>query len=243
MPHGTPDWGLVGPKAITYGLDDLGEAVARLGSPHLWDRRGDVLYVTDFREGLGMMAYTSNGTGAGVFLVTGHSRLGAYAVNLRAGSDGARFANLHVALPFQASSCVGLECSFSLHVNSSYMRWDVYWLDGAVASYGGVVYDHVAQQLRYRTTGDVWQVLAGGVGRHASAHPEHTMKVVVDMGIHEYVRFLLDELAYDMRGIPVYVTPAPAAPYWGFAIEHYGVALQNPDSYVDSVIITQNEPW
>ena len=49
MPHGTPDWGLVGPKTTTYGMDDEGEAAVRLGSPHFFDRRGDVLLLTDFR--------------------------------------------------------------------------------------------------------------------------------------------------------------------------------------------------
>lgn len=31
MPHGTPDWGLVGPKTTTYGVDDLGEHAVRMG--------------------------------------------------------------------------------------------------------------------------------------------------------------------------------------------------------------------
>ena len=242
MAHGTPDWGLVGPKSITYGLDDLGEAAVRMGSPHLWDRRGDVLYCTDFREGLGIMAYSLAGTGAGVLLVTGHSRHGAYCVNLRAGSDDGLGASIFCELPFQDPSCVGLEFSFSLDGDTHEMQARVSWWDGAMSHHAGLAYDYLAQELRYLNVGAGWTVLAAGLPRHICTHPEHTAKLVVDMELGEYVRLLLDELAYDLRGIPVGAGFLAFPPYWHFSIAHYGVALQNPDSYIDDVIITQNEP-
>jgi len=242
MPHGTPDWGLVGPKDIVYGLDDLGEHAVRLGSPHLWDRRGDALYATCFREGLGMFHGALSGAGATVRLSTGHSRQGAYAVMLRSGVDALRYAMLHLAFPFQDPSAVGLELSFAVNPRTSEIRADVEWYDGANVHRGRVLYDHVLSQLRYWTPGGVWAVLQAGVVRHTCIRPEHTMKLVVDMDVQEYVRFLLDEQAYDMRGIAAETVLDLRAPYWYFAIWHFGLVGFNVDTYIDNVIVTQNEP-
>ena len=242
MPHGTPDWGFVGPKDIVYGLDDLGEHAVRLGSPHLWDRRGDVLYTTDFREGLGAFHYQSWGTGAGVALVTGSSRAGAYCIRLRAGSDGEQRALLHLALPFQDPSCVGLEFSFAVASKTSTVEAQIGWHDGTWHYRGAADYDHVNSRLDYRDQAGAWAVLQTGVARHECIRAEHTMKLVVDMSLNEYVRFLIDEQAYDMRGISVWREASVMLPYWWFRLSHYSQAGHNPDTYIDNVIITQNEP-
>lgn len=242
MPHGTPDWGLVGTKDITYGLDDLGEHAVRVGSPHLWDRRGDVVYATSFREGLGMFRYAVSGAGGAVNLVTGHSRQGAYSIRLRTGSTVLRAASISLTLPFQDPSAVGLEFSFGAEESGSMLSAECQWLDGVNRYVARVIYDFGLQQVRYFTAGSVWVVLAAGISRYNSDWPGHTMKMVFDMRSNDYVRFMLDELAWDMRGIPVQQTAIPWAPWWLFIIEHsYSLAF-NYDAYVDNAIITQEEP-
>jgi len=242
MPHGTPDWGLVGPKHAVYGLDDLGEHAVRVGSPHLWDRRGDVLYMTTFREGLGTFLGGSSGAGAEVALCTGYSRQGGYCIRLRTGSTLGQAAYIQTALPFQDPSCVGLEFSFGSEGPGTGVRDEIMWYDGASVYRGWALYDFVSREVRYYTGVGVWVVLATGVWRHYSQRPEHTMKLVVDMGLNEYVRLLLDELAWDMRGIPVAVALSPSPPYWSFTVYHYGTLAANVDALLDNVIITQNEP-
>ena len=242
MAHGTPDWGLVGPKNITYGLDDLGEHAVRLGSPDLWDRRGDVVYVSYFREGLGSMLYGAFGAGGRVDLVVGYSRQGAYCLRLRAGSDAGREATVQLVLPLQDPSAVGLEFSFSVDDWTSEVRDEISWWDGARGHTASVAYDHPGQRLMYYTAGAVWDELQAGVLLYPFPRCQHTMKLVVDMGAGDYVRFLVDDQAYDMRGWEVHSAPMAMAGYWQFAVRHYAVAGHNPDCYVDSVIVTQNEP-
>ncbi|GAI90305.1 unnamed protein product, partial [marine sediment metagenome] len=107
MPHGTPDWGLVGPKDTVYGLDDLGEHAVRLGTPHLWDRRGDVIWMSDFREGLGDVGtFVGPGAGGSVVLHTEYARQGAYCVQLTTDKDD-EIAFLHKYLPFPVYSSEG----------------------------------------------------------------------------------------------------------------------------------------
>ena len=241
-PHGTPDWGLVGPKNITYGLDDLGEHAVRLGSPHLWDRRGDVVYSTCFREGLGMFHTQILGVGAAVELVTGCSRQGAYSILLRPGSALGDHAMLQLAFPFQDLSAVGLEFSFSLALWTYYIAVQINWYNGALERRGQMRYYHTTHQLYYLNGLGAWVLLPPDIPRHGCIRPEHTLKLVVDMDRSEYVRFLLDELSYDLRGLAVAQAPDPRPPYWYFTLWHYGVATHNPDCHIDNVIVTQNEP-
>lgn len=242
MPHGMPDWGLVGPKNITYGLDDLGEAVVRLGSPHLWDRRGDALYLTDFSDGLGMFQTGGSGALFAVDLVTSHARQGAYSVRLRAGSTVNMNAYLAMALPFQMPSGVGLEFSFSIDQWTQYVLNYIHWWDGTKWYWAGVLYDFVAKTLSYGNFITGFLPLAAGIDLHECTYPEHTMKMVVRMDMGKYERFMLDALSYDMETITIDQGAAVVAPYWYFSIYHYAVPGHNPDCYIDNVIVTQNEP-
>ncbi len=242
MPHGTPDWGTVGPKETTFGLDDLGEQAVRLRSPHLWDRRGDVLYCTDFREGLGMFHTDFRGTGAGVQLVTGSSRQGAYSAMLQAGSDDDHFAYLHLAFPFQVQSAVGLEFSFSVAPWTSHIRVEIVWYDGTNERTALVEYDHVNTQLSYYREPATLTVFDDDVDLNECTRPEHTMKLVASMVTNQYVRFMLDDQTYAVFAYPVDEVPDDRAPYWYFVIWHFGVLLHTPMCFVDNVIVTQNEP-
>jgi len=242
MPHGTPDWGSMGPKHVVYGLDDLGEHAVRVGCPSLWDRRGDVVCLTDFREGLGVFDYGFFGTNSDVRLCTGHSRHGAYSVKLRSGDQPNSVAYLGIRLPFQDPSAIGLEFSFSLAPETQTVEAFVDWYDGTRNYQAGASYSYLSSSLGYWTSAGSWGVLLSDVVRGVSSRPEHTLKLVVDMTLGTYVRCLLDELAIDMRGTAVHEGPLVGAPYWYFQIAHYGQLGLIPDCYVDSVVVTQNEP-
>ena len=52
MTHGVQDFGASSGQNSTYGLTDLGELAVRLGSPVSFDRRGDVVMMETFEDGL-----------------------------------------------------------------------------------------------------------------------------------------------------------------------------------------------
>ena len=241
-PHGMPDWGLVGPKDIVYGLDDLGEQAVRLGSPHLWDRRGDALYLTDFRDGLGACQIWGNGTGHEEALNTGAARQSAYDVRLRAGSDGQQRAWIQLAMPFQNPSCVGLEFSFSVAPKTWSVDAHIGWYNGTdlYEAIGG--YDHTISKAEWLVHPGVWLNPPDALVRHECIRAEHTMKLVVDMTTNQYVRLMIDEKSYDLRSLNPVRTASVFPPYWYFFIYAYGVATFNPDIFIDNVIVTQNEP-
>ena len=242
MPHGTPDWGLTGPKETIYGLDDLGEHAARLGSPHLFDRRGDILALTDFRNGLGEVEPYCGVAAGTTGLCTGHSRTGAFSMLLTSdgttgGAQGAR-----MRLPLPVASKVGLEFSFTIKNPLDVWRAQLEWHDGVRWYQAQVLYDMTLQELHYIDIGGLPQPFATGVNLWAYDGPTHTMKVVVDCALQEYVRVIVDHQPYSLAGFGIPDVGAGVQPYlWvsAFVARAIGSDL---DLYIDDLIVTHNEP-
>jgi len=242
MAHGTPDWGWTGPKETTYALDDLGEHAVRLGSPHLWDRRGDVLYSSDFRDGMGMLYGGVSGLGAVVNLWTGASRQGAYSVRLLTGSTANWSANIAGMLPLPVSSRIGFEISFSMDPQTTMWDFEIHWLDGA--------YLHECQ-IRYDDAlGTLWILTGMGLGQFAThpyrlyeaPRPCHTFKMVADIAANTYVRCILDDALYDLLAYAPQTALNAALPRLFVMAEHMGAAAANVPAWIDNLIVTQNEP-
>jgi len=242
MPHGTPDWGLVGPKETVYGLDDLGEHAVRMGSPHLWDRRGDVLILTDFSDGLGAFVPFSDGAGGYVVLNAGNSRQGAFSACLVPGRDFTHRAEISKRLPYPVYSGVGLEFTFSLSDQTSYWCWQMFWRDGVQQFYAMTRYDYVNLRLEYWGVDGLWHIFASPVLAISTTEPDKTGKLVVDMTLGEYVRFIYNDRTYPLTGIGVQIVPALVSTSLWVIIQHVGLLGFNPVAYVDNVIVTQNEP-
>lgn len=242
MAHGTPDWGLVGPKQTTYGMDDEGEAAVRLGSPHFFDRRGDVLLVTDFREGMGPFYNNSPAAPARVELHTGHSRSGAYTVGLNAAPTVANRAviSTYAALPF--SSLLGLEWTFSFTAYSWFVRGELMWANPINTWYAAVRYNHNLFFSEYLNAGGTYTQIPGSVRLVVADDAMHTIKMVVDMAAMQYVRVLIGEVVYDLRGIGVFATGFGTQSHLIVNIEHQVWAEGDQLAHIDNVILTQNEP-
>ncbi len=244
MPHGTPDWGLVGPKQTTYGLDDLGEHAVRLGSPHLSDRRGDVLWLTDFDEGIGPMEAIFNGAAGGVALMTEHSRQGPYCVRLISGSDGAADAYGRMTLPIPTLSLIGNECSFGWDAILDYFQIEIWYYDGTDHWDGVLRYDPLLNELQYWAGGLVWTALATGVNLPAFTRVIHTFKLVVDLTTipPSFTRAVLNTITYSFpAGIPLIPTASGVGPYIECYYRNQSI-LANRTVYIDNCIITHNEP-
>ncbi len=242
MPHGTPDWGLVGPKNITYGLDDLGEAVVRLGSPHRFDRRGDVCAAVDFRDGFGEFIRYNTVVAGNTGLCTGHSKQGAYSVILTSAGTNAGEQGGHIVVPYTEPSWIGGEFTFSVQVDADPWRLQLYWVDRAIVWQAILRYTPATGQLWYYDGGGIYRPFAAGVWTFPTDYLRHTMKLVVDMVTHQYVRVIFNELRYSLAGI--LARNAGGGAYtdidmWALLERAIGSDM---DMYIDNVIVTQNEP-
>ncbi len=242
MPHGTPDWGLVGPKTTVHGLDDLGEHAVRLGSPHLFERSGDTLALTDFRNGLGGWETFHDVGGGAVHLATGHSRQGAYSAKLIAGVGVDDNAGVSIRLPYSVLGSFGHEFTFSMHTDTNYMGCSIEIDDTVDLWIAELRLYTLGGRLVCVTTGGVLHQIALGVNYRLSDQPEQTMKIVADLATRMYLRAMYNGVQYNLSTIPLNQGVSFAVWSLEALIEHRGNGLVNPDCYVDNVIITQNEP-
>lgn len=249
MAHGGPDWGLWGTRQAAYGMDDQGELAARLGSPMVWDRRGDVLSITDWRHGLGEWEATAVGGGGGITLEVGHSRTGPYSIGLTAGNTAFTPSYLQLNIPYPVSAGLGLEFSFSEHLTTGYHQADLY-VDDDIDMWPFRV------QL-WRATGNilVWGYLYGTLPAVNAWHlvntvgtlgvqdqPRHACKLTVDHTILRYIKFIINDHEEDLSMYTVAAAVSGASTELRPAIWHYAAGATNPISYIDNVVVTQNEP-
>ena len=242
MPHGTPDWGLVGPKETIYGLDDLGEHAVRLGSPHQWDRRGDVVYITNFAEGLGIFHVGFWAAPAYGTLFTYHARHGAYCVKLVTDGDITHETGLFATLPMPRIAGMALEFTFSTRSTGLYWHWQMGWRVGVDQYVAGVHWDLPNDRLEYFGADGLWHIFAENVYWSDRTQMGNTGKMVVDTTKWEYSRFLLNGATYSMKGLGVRPSVELVDYFFEVSLGLYGLAAIEAVGYVDSVIVTQNEP-
>jgi len=242
VPHGTPDWGLVGPKETLYGLDDLGEAAVRLGSVHMWDRRGDAILIDNFEHGLGQGLAMPGGLNAACVLEGGRAFHGAFSAKLTAGADGTHLCSFEYMHGLPVTSRLGLEFSFTVAEYTEAWVWYFEWRAGEDRWTAAVRYDHTNTLVEYLDVDGNYQLLDDDVCMEEGDTIWHTGKLVADFADRTYVRFIQDGQTWPLPHLVRYAAQEETCPYIRFVVIHEGVAGHNPSGYLDAVVITQNEP-
>ena len=242
MAHGKPDWGLVGPKQTIYGLDDVGEAVARLGSPVIWDRRGDIVLLDSFEYGTALSAPWTSGVGDSYNVYTGASRHGSLSMIAElVGAAGSRFTNIWTVCT-TAEMVNGFEISYSYGEHIEYLVFEIMYWDGVWENRARARYTVATADLDVQLVGGAYQNLDNNLPLAVGIDPIHVAKVVADFGAGDYVRIIMDERTYPIPGVPVMRVLGAGGPYIMarfFATCDFG---QSSQVIIDRVIVTQNEP-
>jgi len=242
MPHGTPDWWGESPTSTIHQVTDAGELAVRMGSIDSYDRRGNVIWLTTFDDGLKSMHTATSGTGADVVLsaITAHD--GAYSVKLVNGSDNSRFAEISKEVHPLVLSKVGLEFSWASIYNDQHVQAWIDYYDGTNAHRFMVRYDEALDKLQYWSAAPAWVDIETDLALLRSSTTFHTIKLVVDLTTLEYVRVLLNDIEAPLTGIAGATIVSAADPLVECIVYNEGEALENHYIWVDNVIITQNEP-
>ena len=241
-PHGTPPWGNVGPKSTTYGLDDMGELAARLGSPVKWDRRGDLIYACTFESGLGFGSIYGSGDAHAEFLSPRYPREGGVGLCLYPGSGGSGYAAVVFSLPRPPVSKIGVEYSFSVHTDVSTWVINSSWYSGTQLLKAKIQIDHANGDLDYWTAAGAWAEFADDLNLRGGSSPVHTAKLVVDYNAQVYTRFIIDHRSWDLSAYAIRATDSGTSSSFttDFRVTPVTGALQY--HYADNFLFTQNEP-
>ena len=244
-PHGKPDWGHL-PSTTIFGLDDMGEAVVRLDSPVLWDRRGEVILLDDFEDGLGKCIPNIPATDGAVYRYTGASAHGTICLRVRTGTDPVNTATIAWEIPPPVLSCIGLECSFGFSVLTRYIRWDIEHSTGGTIRQARLRYDHVNQIMECLNPAGGYTPCVSGLTTDATDAPAHILKLVINPTFDYYWRVILDNTEYDLSAYPYRVFSPAVGEEVIFRVYVEGRVVNstklNGALYLDRVIGTQNEP-
>ena len=243
---GLPDYSAPKPtgqvsQGPVFTLTDLAEVAARLKSIDTHDRRGNVIWLDDFEDGITKWFTSTGGVGASAAASADYARNGILSARLVTGDLIDDFADMTHFSPFPVRSRVGFEASYShVNVNFSIIHQMVFY-DGQFEHIAAIRFDDTTGMFQYRDSTGAWvefcaDPILWSVPRFM------TLKLVIDLNSFKYVRVIIGNVEYDLSNID-YRHPASAAlAQWQQNITLYTAVNANRIIHVDDVILTQNEP-
>ena len=242
MAHGRPDWGLTSATKITYPITDLGEHAARMGSIVTFDRRGDVKFLDDWRDGLDKWHFYSVVAAGTHRLTTLGMRSGPYSLYMYPGVASGAQHIAELSLPYTTTTRIGLEFSIALNTLSA-PAWAKLRPQSTLLGYEwGLRYNTLSNTLQYLDSTNNWATLDETLGLVDAYWNFHTLKIVGDLETGNYVRALVDGNPYDMSAIA-----GRSLGVWSSnrILLQLGVDYDIDSDLAtlfDDIIVTQNEP-
>lgn len=242
MPHGGPDWGTTGPLGTVFTLEDMAELAVRLGSIDTFDRRGNVILLDDFEGGI--LKWLPNGQGVGwsVTWDSTHARNGAFSAKLVTRAQADYWVNISRYFSFPAVSRMGFEFSWTNEVFMRDVQIKVLLHSGTAQHEAAIKWLATDQFFYYHNNLGVFSITPYKLMFFNGVPVFHTIKVVVDFIEGKYVRLIANNFQYDLSALKYERTEFALTPRAYVAIQIRTDAAVNVVSYIDDVIITQNEP-
>lgn len=242
MAHGTPDYGLTKKDSTIFGLDDLGELAVRLGSIVSFDRRGDVVGLDDFEQGILAWGATAFGAGSSIASSTEACRSGGKSLKLVTGTTEADYPFVIRGIAYRPTTNMGIEASFALLSIDTALVLQGRVYDGTYIHWPTVRYDGTAQTLALRNEAEAWVTFASSVNVAAARHIFPTLKMVFDLTSAKYVRCLLGGSTYLLSAYSYYKEALASAPTSQTAMWTLPRGAAARTTYIDDWILTINEP-
>jgi hypothetical protein len=241
MAHGLPDWGGRNPKSTTYGLQDMAELAVRLGSIVTFDRRGDVVFVEDFSNGLGRWALTGSGTGNTAYPVIYPVKTKGMGINLHTGNAAFDASDIYREVSFPVAGKIGLEASFVVYPGIRVVSLWISIYTGISLYMYAFGYKHTTGQLTVYTPSGYVYFATPGIINEAYANYQ-TIKVVIDTVSPSYIRGLFNEHAYVLSDYTPKIIANAETKRCVVYIDAVAEIVGGKDVVVSDIIVTQNEP-
>ena len=242
MAHGTPDWGLTAGMVTTHQLTDLAELAARLESVDRFDRRGDVIAVSSFEDGLAAFG-TVISVGGSADLTAALVRSGAFAGRLRHDGSAGASAGLFLRTAYPVLSRFGGEISFNVDSTIQDIVFSLSLSDGTTEKFFTLKWVAATETLQVRNAAGAYVDLLTGVDLVGPGAGYQTIKLVADFSSDAWVRVLLNNRSA-VPSVGSFAQAAAAiAPYLALALTATGNGgAAAGQVYTDDWIMTQNEP-
>ena len=242
MPRGQPDFGMYATKEVAASMSDLGEVAARLGSIVTYDRRGDVVFFDDFEEPVFKWDTDVIPATSSVMLDSVNPKSGSQAVKLYTTANTGAYALIQKYTCIQVGKQIGLELSFSRLSEPLDLFLRLYYYNGEDYYRMEVKIDPEAKEIYVLKDPPIYTKVANiGIPRD-TVYLFHVVKVVADLNTGMYKRLLYDNLEFDISDEVVFSDLSSERFHvWLTAYQQTRVDTGGT-SYLDDIILTQNEP-
>jgi len=242
MPHGYPDWGASAPVATIYRVEDIGELAARLRSPVIFNRAGNVIFIEDFNGNLAKVQTGYSGSGGGVSISSERALNGDFSCKMVTGNAADNGADLFTYLNFPVLSKLGFEVCWNksdTYLKNIYIGIDL--RDGTNYYQAFVRWTRATGLWECYTVGAAWVALTPTVNYRTNVF--NNTKLVADFIKGVYSRLITNNLTYDLTGIALLSGLSALAANLSICVYTYNESPgNNCVVYIDGFIVTQNEP-
>jgi hypothetical protein len=230
------------PGSYRFPLADLGEFAARLGSPVVYDRRGEVIFYDTIANGLAHWNVTGSGLANDVLVSSEHSLYSGYSLYMTPGSNAGQDSGLYhwLATPLIERMGLEVEVAFPQKFNLFSIRFNL--TEGATLWSWQLAINETLHQITVMPpTGIPQGVLTIPVSWEGGA-PSHMLKLVCDCDAKLYTRLIYDDTEVDLHMFGAYPSPTVGIPsLYAYILQNANDGLQ-PPAILQAVIITANEP-
>ena len=242
MVHGAPDNFQVRPKNITHTLDDDAELAIRLGAISSIDRLGNVIFSDDFSNGIGSWLKTELGIGADISIDGDIFKSGGFSCKITPRSDDPYLGSIYNQLHYPDVSKMGLEVNMSMDSYIDYILITLILYDGSWLHYTAIKIDITNNKLQYLDSTQVYQDIVGSVSFPNVTSIFHNFKLKVDFVDDYYINLRYNSELYNLSTLGMYTEAFVSHKHLRSQISVYSKAGENGNVYVDSIIVTRNEP-
>jgi hypothetical protein len=238
----TPDYYKYLPNSVRLSLQDMGELASRLGSPMIYDRRGEVLFQDYFSHGLTPYRFTTSGAGNSYEISAAQTMFGGY--SLKATIANSNLQNVGLAREFSMSNLgrTGLETSVLCDNIHHLTRLKIIQYDGLTQRLFEAGLDAESGEILLLLPSGLRVVVSTidflGVG----ADVFRNMKLVVDLETMSYVRLLVDKQNYDLSAYSGFTGAISLQRNYLAQVTMLTRTAVANTIYCGHVIITGNEP-
>lgn len=242
MAHGMPDWWGSEPSETTYRMADMAELAARLGSIVTFDRRGNVVFLDDFENGLTAWSASSTGAAAKILPVSYPTMTGGLAIMLAPDPIDGAYAEISHILPYPVLGGIGLECGIVIEANLDHFTMGLVLFDGDVIVRYQNYYYHDTGELKLKASDGTQTTFATpGIQREGYGVFQR-IKMVVDILTGKYMWTIFNENVYDTSEYSPHSAADATKPSMAVALTMFVSGANSIEPTVDNVIVTQNEP-
>ena len=238
----SPDFNKYQPGSVRFSLQDLGELAVRLGSFHIADRRGELIFSDDIRGGLAGWSVAIGGTGASVSVVAGVRLHNKFSILLTGGSTSTKAALISTFIPVTQRSKIGFETALQIGNNLDTITGELDYFSSIVNYTAQFRIDRVNHLLQLLDEFGAWITPYPFSLNSLTSGSICNLKLVFDILTGKYVRLILNGLEVDISAYGMSDPGSSVENTFRILYDARSAGAFNGACYVNHVIVTANEP-